>query len=244
MRDAVREGLVEVAPIVAGIIPFGLVAGAAAVEAGLGAEGGLSLSVLLFAGASQLAAIELLARDAPMLVVLVTVAVINLRMAMYSAALAPVFADQPLRRRLLIAYPLVDQAFALTVNRRTVHPRRPHTVAYYLAVGTFLWVNWQVMTLLGAVLGSTIPDWLPLEATIPLVFLAILVPAVTDRATLATAVVAGVVATVADGLPNNTGLLVGAFSGIAAGAAVALATDDGAGDAPAAAATDVPAGDA
>ena len=222
LRGALREGVLEVLPIVAGIIPFGLVAGAAAVDAGIGIEGGMALSLFVFAGASQLAAIELLARDAPLLIILLTVGVINLRMAMYSASLAPRLAHVSLPRRLLAAYPLTDQAFALTVMRVDANPSRPHRLAYYVGVAMPLWLNWQLMTAVGAVLGSTIPAWLPLEATIPLVFLAMLVPAITDRATLAAAVVSGVVATLAADLPNNIGLLVGAFSGIAAGTVVAL----------------------
>lgn len=229
---AFREGAVEVAPIVFGIIPFGLVAGAAAVDAGIGLEGAMALSTLVFAGASQLAAIDLLARDAPLLVILATVGVINLRMAMYSAALAPRLADVPLLRRLAAAYLLTDQAFALTATRVEQHPGRPHRLAYYVGVALPLWCNWQLMTAVGALVGTTIPDWLPLEATIPLVFLALLVPAITDRSTLVAAVVSGAVATLTAGLPNNLGLLVGAFSGIAAGTLVALrsgATEDGAG---------------
>lgn len=225
LRDAFHEGVLEVLPIVAGIIPFGLVAGAAAVDAGIGIEGGMALSVLVFAGASQLAAIDLFARDAPLLVVLLTVGVINLRMAMYSASLAPRLADVPLLRRMAASYFLVDQAYALTIMRVERHPGRGHRLAYYFGVALPLWVNWQLMTAVGALVGSTIPAWLPLEATIPLVFLAMLVPAVTDRATFAAAVVSGAVATVAAGLPNNTGLLVGAFSGIAVGALVALRTE-------------------
>ncbi len=225
LRGAFREGALEVLPIVAGIIPFGLVAGAAAVDAGLGIEGGMALSLLVFAGASQLAAIDLLARDAPLLIILLTVGVINLRMAMYSASLAPRLAHVPLLQRMAAAYFLVDQAYALTIMRVDRAPTRPHRIAYYAGVAAPLWINWQIMTAVGAVLGSTIPDWLPLEATIPLVFLAMLVPAITDRATLAAAVVSGVVATLAVGLPNNAGLLVGAFSGIAAGTLVALRTE-------------------
>lgn len=225
LRGAFREGALEVLPIVAGIIPFGLVAGAAAVDAGIGIEGGMALSLLLFAGASQLAAIDLLARDAPLLIILLTVGVINLRMSMYSASLAPRLAHVPLFQRLVAAYFLVDQAYALTIMRVDADPSRPHRLAYYAGVALPLWVNWQLMTAIGAVVGSTIPDWLPLEATIPLVFLAMLVPAITDRATLAAAVVSGVVATLAADLPNNTGLLVGAFSGIIAGSLVALRTE-------------------
>lgn len=221
---AFREGAVEVAPILVGIIPFGLVAGAAAVDAGIGLEGAMALSTIVFAGASQLAAIDLLARDAPLLVILATVGIINLRMAMYSAALAPRLAHVPLLRRLGAAYLLTDQAFALTATRVERHPGRSHRLAYYFGAAAPLWVNWQIMTAVGALLGTTIPDWLPLEATIPLVFLALLVPAITDRSTLAAAVVSGTVATLTAGLPNNLGLLVGAFSGIAVGTLVALRT--------------------
>lgn len=225
-RGAFVAGVRDVAPVVVGIIPFGLVAGAAAVDAGLGVEGAVALSTLVFAGASQLATIDLLARDAPTLVVLATVVIINLRMAMYSAALSPVLAYAPTRRRVGAAYLLVDQAFALTVGRDAMRPGAPHALAYYLGTGTLLWANWQAMTVVGALIGSSIPDWLPLSATIPLVFLALLVPAMSDRPTVVAGVVSGVVATLGAGLPANAGLLVGAFSGIAAGTVVALRAGD------------------
>jgi len=224
VRDAFVAGVRDVAPVVAGIIPFALVAGAAAVDAGLGVEGAVALSTLLFAGASQLATIDLFVRDAPTLVVLATVVIINLRMAMYSAALSPVLAYAPARQRVGAAYLLVDQVFALTVGRDTVQRGAPHALAYYLGTGTLLWLNWQVMTVIGALVGTSIPDWLPLSATIPLVFLALLVPAMSDRPTVVAGVVSGVVATLGAGLPANAGLLVGAFSGIAAGTVVALRT--------------------
>lgn len=225
-RAAVRDGVRDVLPIALGIIPFGLVVGVTAVEIGIGLEGGLATSLLIFAGASQLAAIDLLGRDAPMVVVIVTVAVINLRMAMYSAALAPQLGRFSRGRRLGAAYVLTDQAFALTVARDVRDPSPGwHRLGYYLGVAVPLWALWQVDTAVGAVIGAAIPDWLPLSAAIPLVFLALLVPAVTDRATLAAAVVSGSLATVAAGLPFNAGLLLGAFSGIVAGTVVALRVD-------------------
>lgn len=222
LRDALREGLVDVLPILAGMVPFGLVVGVASVEAGIGLEGAVTTSVLMFAGASQLAAIDLLGRDAQLLVVVLTATVINLRFAMYSAALAPVLGREPRWARAAGAYLLVDQVFALTVTRANQHPTRTHRMGYYAGVALPLWVNWQLLTVIGAVVGAAIPAWLPLEATIPLVFLALLVPAVTDRATLAAAVVGGLVATVGMNLPNNTGLLLGATSGIGAGTVVAI----------------------
>lgn len=225
-RTAVREGVRDVLPVAVGIVPFGLVAGAAAVESGLGTAGAVGLSVVVFAGAAQLAAIELFARDAPAVVVVLTVAVINLRMAMYSAAVAPVLAGHPRRHRLVAAYVLVDQVFAMLLDRQAADHSRWNRLGYYAGLGATLWLLWQVDTLVGAVVGASIPDWLPLEAALPLVFLALLVPAVTDRATLAAAVVSGTVATVAAGLPYNSGLLLGAVTGIVAGAVVALRGGD------------------
>jgi predicted branched-subunit amino acid permease len=221
-RTAFREGAVDVLPVAIGIIPFGLVAGAAAVEAGLGVEGGLGLSVIVFAGASQLAAIDLLAGGAPAVVIVLTVAIINLRTAMYSAAVAPVLAPHPRSRRMGAAYLLVDQVFAMLVDRDARDDTAWNRLGYYMGLGTTLWVLWQVDTVVGAVVGASIPDWLPLSAAPPLVFLAILVPAITGRATLAAALVGGTVATVGVDLPYNLGLLAGALSGIAVGTGVAL----------------------
>lgn len=224
-RAAVREGVVDVLPVAIGIIPFGLVAGAAAVEAGLGVDGGLGLSMIVFAGASQLAAIELFARDAPAVVVVLTVAIINLRMAMYSAAVAPVLARHPRRHRLAAAYVLVDQVFAMLLDRDAVDDGAWNRLGYYVGLGGTLWVLWQLDTLVGAVVGASIPDWLPLSAALPLVFLALLVPAVTDRATFAAAVVSGTIATIGVDLPYNSGLLIGAVSGILVGTLVSLRRD-------------------
>lgn len=224
-RDGFVEGMREIAPVAIGLIPFGLVVGVAAVENGLGIEGAMTASLLMFAGASQLAAMDLFGRDAPMIVIVLTVVVINARMAMYSAALAPVMAHEPMRRRSVVAYLLVDQCFAMTVGRDQREPGPGwHRYGYYVGIGVTLWVLWQINTLVGAVVGASIPDWLPLSAVIPFVFLAILVPAVTDRPTLSAAVVSGTVATLGAGLPANSGLLVGAVAGIAAGTVVSLRT--------------------
>ena len=59
-----RQGVRDVSPIIIGIVPFGLIAGAAGVEAGLSAAQTMGLSIFVFAGASQLAAIELFGQDA------------------------------------------------------------------------------------------------------------------------------------------------------------------------------------
>lgn len=215
--DALRRGAFDVAPIVAGVVPFGVVAGAAAVDAGYSWVEALGFSSLVFAGASQLAAIDLAGRGAPVVVAVATVLVINARMLMYGASLAPHLVAVPARRRAAAAYLLTDQAFALSTARYQDGLPASRRLAYFVGVALPLWLNWQLTTLLGAVVGASVPDGVPIEFAIPLTFLVLLVPSVTDRPTLVAALTGAVVAVVGAPLPANLGMLLGAVSGIVAG---------------------------
>lgn len=219
----VRRGVRDTLPLLLGVIPFGLVAGIAAVNAGLGLEHAIGFSVVVFAGASQLAAIELLGENSPLAVVVVTAVVINLRMMLYSASIAPHLRDQPARWKALMAYVLTDQAYALSIARY----RESGDIDrrwYYVAVAFSLWIVWQVTTIAGVLLGTGVPDAWGLEFAVPLVFLALLVPAMQDRATTGAGFAGGAIAVLAGGLPLNLGLLVGATAGISAGIVVERTT--------------------
>lgn len=209
------EGVRVVAPVLVGLTPFGLVAGATAVEAGLSWLQAVGLSVVVFAGASQLAAIGLLGAGAPLVVVVATILAINLRMSMYSASLAPYVREVPPARRSLVAYLLTDQAYALAVTK--FREEDVSRFAFFSGLGVPIWVVWQVSTVAGVLAGATLPAWLPLGFAVPLTFLALLVPAVEDRHTAVAAVVGGAVATAGAGLPFELGLLGGGLLGIAAG---------------------------
>jgi predicted branched-subunit amino acid permease len=195
------------------------VAGASAVEAGYGWTGALGFSVVVFAGASQLAAIDLLSGGSAIAVAVATAWLINLRMVMYSASLAPWLSHEPFRRRAGAAYLLTDQAYALSITHYSKGAPRPDRLRYYMGIALLLWVNWQATTLLGALVGKRIPDTIPLDFTSPLCFLVLIVPSVTDKPTAVAAVVGGVGAVVVAGTPLADGAIVlGAIAGIAAGA--------------------------
>jgi 4-azaleucine resistance transporter AzlC len=224
-RDLVA-GARDAVPVVLGVVPFALVAGYAAVEAGLSTAAAVGASVVVFAGASQLAAYELLGSDAPLAVVVLTAVVINLRMMMYSASLAPHLRDVGRRARAGAAYFLTDQAFALSVSRYREETGTDR-LAYYLGAAVLLWLCWQVGTVAGVALGTGVPPEWGLEFAAPLVFLALLVPALEDRPSVAAAVVAGAVALVGADAPLNVGLLLGATAGIATGLLVERRTGRG-----------------
>jgi 4-azaleucine resistance transporter AzlC len=223
-RADLRRGVRDVSPLLLGVAPFGLVAGIAAVDAGLSLPQAVGFSTIVFAGASQLAALDLLGQDARLSVVVLTAVVINLRMLMYSASIAPHFRDFRGTWKAGLAYLLTDQAYALSIatyrSEGSIDRR-----AYYLGVALTLWGVWQVTTVAGVFLGTGVPDRWGLEFAVPLVFLALLVPAMSDRPSTVAGVAGGAVAVLGAGLPLNLGLLVGATVGILAGFGVETVFD-------------------
>lgn len=219
-RETFTAGALAVSPMVPGVVPFGLVAGLTAMATGLTAAQAMTMSVTMFAGAAQLATLQLVAEGAVPAVIVLTALTINLRFAMYSASLAPHLYHLGPAWRLPLAYFLVDQNYALSINRFQYDDRGPDPYGhwYFLGGGVTMWLSWQTATLVGIFMGGGIPrDW-SLDFAIPLVFMAVLVPGLRHRFHVAAALTGGIVATAAGSLPFNLGLVTGALSGIAAGA--------------------------
>ena len=225
LSDA-RAGAAAVAPMVIGVIPFGLVAGATPVATGLGAGAALGFSTIVFAGASQLAAIDVLAGGGSVVVAVLAAWTINLRMLLYSASLAPYLAGEPRRRRLAAAYLLVDQVYAACISRWPEEDEPRRRIPFMVGAGLFLWAVWETSTLAGTVVGSALPDRIPLDFAVPLVFLVLLVPAVTSRPAVVAAVAGGVGAVLAaEAGAGGLAVMAGAVSGIAAGALAEVAQE-------------------
>lgn len=212
-----RRAVADATPIVLGYLPFGLIMGTTIARSPIHDAVGWASSPLMFAGASQLAAIELIDAGAGAVVVLATALVINLRHVMYSGGMAPWFRDAPTAFRVGAPYLLADPVYTMSALRFPDLPDARSRRQYYLGLGLFLLCGWLAMTAAGIVVGGALPDGLGLDLAVPLTFLALLVPAVEDRPTLVAALVGGLVAVVAHGLPLHLGLLAGAAAGIAAG---------------------------
>lgn len=215
---ALRWGIRATLPILLGVIPFGLISGVAAVGAGFSADVGMGLSLLVYAGASQLATIQLLSSGATILTILLTAVMINLRFVMYSASLAPHLQHLPVQWRCLLAYLLTDPAFALSMAHYELrHPQPREKVGYYLGVALVVWIAWQISTGIGVIVGRQVPPEWSLEFAIPLMFLSVVVPTIRDRPTLAAALTAGVLAVATADLPFNSGLILASVVGIGLG---------------------------
>lgn len=219
LSPAALAGARDVTPLLLGLVPFGLITGVTGAAAGIDAVDMVIMSAVVYAGASQLAAISLIGVSAAPWVVLLTVGLINLRFLMYSASLAPWVQRYPPLSRLLIAYLLVDHTYALSVTRYAVESEGFNRRDYYLGMGVVVWLQWVLMTALGAVLGTQLPAGLQLDFAVPLSFLALVVPLVTTRPTLAAAATGGALAILLVGLPFSLGLVVATLVGVAAGTA-------------------------
>ncbi|MDH4139437.1 MAG: AzlC family ABC transporter permease [Coriobacteriia bacterium] len=212
-------GARDVAAIVPGIIPFGLVAGAAVASAGFGLAEALGMSLLVNAGASQLAATSLFAEGASLVVVIGTALIVNARMFIYSTSLAPTISPLAGRLRPFLGHALIDQSYAATMtigrNREDVD-----LVHYYIGSWLCLASVWQVTNVLGVLAGSFIPAEWALDFAVPLVFLAMLVPTLRHRVDIETSLVAAFAAAVlVPLLPLQTGLPAAILLGMAWGAA-------------------------
>ena len=243
-REEFRAGVIAVTPLLVGVIPFGLVAGAAPVDANLGGAVALGLSTIVFAGASQLAMVDVLGGGGSVAVAVLTAWTINLRLMLYSASLSPFLARQSHAQRAGIAYVLTDQAYAVSITRwagggRGAEPER--RVPFYLGAAVALWVNWQICTIIGVLIGSAIPDSLPIEFAVPLVFLVLLVPTLTSSPTVVAAIFGGGAAVVCAQLGGeHLAIVAGAISGITAGVVAEYVRDGPAVSAPAPAPPDAP----
>jgi len=216
-RSTYAAGARAVLPILLGVAPFGLITGVAMVAGGITPWAAIAMSLLVFAGASMLAATQLLGTAAPVALIVLTVLFINLRFMMYSASLRPHLGGLPLRWRLLAACVLADNPYALSVARFTERPEMPGKLWFFLGASTTVWLVWQIALAAGALAGSGLPAAWRLEFAAPLAFIAMSVPLLRDRAMVAAALVAGTVVVLLHAMPLQLGLVFAALAGIGAG---------------------------
>jgi predicted branched-subunit amino acid permease len=234
-RAAFHAGQRAIVPSLPGSAAWGLVSGVAMVKGGLAVPWAITMSLIVYAGSAQLAALPLIAAGAPLWVIVATGFITNLRFVIYSAALRPYFAAEPFRVRAALGFFMTDFTFTLFM-RRAQEGTLPgeHRDAWVAGVCANNWLTWQTCAVTGIVAASYVPTEWGLEFTGTLALAALVGPALVVRPALIGAVVGAVVALLGHGLPFRLGLLCGAISGIvAATLADSLASREPAAGAPA-----------
>jgi 4-azaleucine resistance transporter AzlC len=219
-RSELWNGVRDTAPLLVGVAPFGLVFGALAINSRMSTVAAQAMSSLVFAGSAQFIAAQLVGAGASWLVILMVIVVVNLRHALYSASVAPYVRNLKRGWKVLLAYLLTDEAYAVAITHYVQEGDPANRHWYFLGVGAVLWGTWQISTAVGIFVGAQVPQNWPLGFILPLTFIALVVPALKDRASVAAAATAGIGGIVAVGLPFNTGLMVAALVGIVAGLCV------------------------
>jgi 4-azaleucine resistance transporter AzlC len=206
-------------PILVGVIPFGMIYGALALSAGLPAGPAQAMSSIIFAGSAQFVAAGLIGNQVPGLIIILTIAVVNLRHVLYSASMAPYTRHLRPVWKWILAYLLTDEAYAATINHYTQDDSVPLEFKhwFFLGAGLALWTCWQISTAIGIFLGTQIPSSWSLDFTISLTFIALVMPLLRDRASVVTALTSGVAALFFTHFPLKLGLIAAAFVGIAVG---------------------------
>jgi 4-azaleucine resistance transporter AzlC len=216
-RAAFKAGQRAILPSLPGSAAWGMISGVAMVKGGLAVPWAIMMSLLVYAGSAQLAALPLIAAGAPLWVIIATGLITNLRFVIYSAALRPHFANEALKLRAALGFFMTDFTFTLFMRRAQEGslPER-HRDAWFAGVCANNWLTWQTCAITGIVAASYVPMQWGLEFTGTLALVALVGPSLSVRPALVGAVFGAVVALLGHGLPFKLGLFCGAIAGIIA----------------------------
>jgi predicted branched-subunit amino acid permease len=221
-RREFASGAPAMLPIAAALAPFGLVCGVAAANAGASPLAAFGLSAIVFSGAAQIIITELYAAGAPAAVIVLTCFIIGLRLALYSAAVAPHVQSLPARWRNLLAYVVTDQVFAGSIRRLHESEDTGRAASHFLGGGATLWLGWQIADMAGYYAGHAIPVTWSLDFAVPLCFIALLAPLLREGPMIVAALVAAVSVVALDALPMRLSVITAGLAGIAAGTAIEI----------------------
>ena len=211
------SGFKDVVPLIIGAFPLGVIYGALAMKAGLSAPAAQSMSAFMFAGSAQFLIAQMAAASVPAIVMILAVAVINLRHALYGASVARYIQNLSPLWKSVLAFLLTDEAFVVVITNFEKEESTPLKRWYFLGAGLSMWLFWQIATAVGIFLGEIIPASWPLDFALPLSFIAMVVPALRDRASTGAALSAGIIAVLAFSLPYKLSIILAASVGILVG---------------------------
>jgi predicted branched-subunit amino acid permease len=174
-KQLLTRGMLDVAPHMLSVIPFGIICGAIGVDLGFNPYLVYGMSIIIFGGASQIVFLQLLSGGASSFIAVASVGIINTRHLLYGAVLSEYLEKLSLVKKFLISYFIVDQGFAESNKFFKKNRTEQHLHYHLVGTGCTLWICWQISTLAGIILGSFVPEELGLKFTIPLTFIAIIV---------------------------------------------------------------------
>lgn len=212
-EPAFGQGFRHMAPLAAGIGAWGLMTGVAMVKSGMSVVEAMAMTLLVYAGSSQLAAIPLLVAGAPAWVILATGFCVNLRFVVFSLHLRPYLMHMPRWRRMTHGYLTADLSYAVFTGRyptpAATDAGRREQEAYLTGGYCVTWLSWMGLSLLGIALANLIPQAWGLGFAGVLSLVGILCSMATTRLRVLAAAIAGATAVAAYALPLKLNIVTG-----------------------------------
>ena len=212
-----RRGFTETIAPSLGIAAWGLVTGVAMVKSGLSLPLAILMTMVVFAGSAQLAALPLIVAGAPLWVLWATAFCVNLRFVIYSAHWRRYFGHLPRAQRVLLGYLAVDLSYVLFARRFPNPTPQPEQLPYFWGSAAWNWLSWQGASLLGIVLADRVPTEWGLGFAGVLALLGITYSLLSDRKTWIAAGVAAFVAVATFALPLKLNIVTAIAAAVAAG---------------------------
>ena len=213
------EGAKDTFPLVVGAIPFGIIFGTLSATAGLSFGATMGMSLFVFAGSSQFVCVGLVTAGTAWPMIVLTTFVVNLRHMLYGATMVPFYKNLNPFWKMVLAFGLTDETFAVAISRYTQTDGVRGKQYYNLGSMVFMYTNWNMCTLIGLTAGKTFPgisQW-GLDFAMPATFIGIVIPYLVSKPMWASVVAAGTVSIMAGGLPHKLGLILAALAGVVVG---------------------------
>ncbi len=212
-----RRGVIEMTPVSLGIAAWGLVTGVAMVKSGLSLGLALAMSLMVFAGSVQLAALPLMVLGAPFWVICATAFCVNLRFVIFSTQWRPFFIRFPRWQRVALGYFCADLNYVTFMKRFQEPAVGEGQIEYFAGTAVVSWATWQLPSIVGIVLADVVPtDWGLAFAGV-LALLGLTYSLLSDKATVVAALVAGGAAVAAFALPFHLYIVVAIAAAVCAG---------------------------
>ena len=212
-----KNGCLQEIPLQLGVFPFGIAYGILGIEVGLTNIQTFLLSIIIFAGVSQIVFAQLVSTFTPSFMIVGTIGIVNLRHILYGVSLSSYLKKLSLKWRIILSYLITDEAFAISYKRFSEEKKTKYMHFHLLGSGITLWISWQISTLIGIFIGPSIPISLNLEYVIPLSFIAIVVVSINTKIKLIVFIMSALFSILLRDLPWNLWIITSALISIIIG---------------------------
>jgi predicted branched-subunit amino acid permease len=212
-HESLFTGVRSMAPMLLAYSPYALVIGSAVARID-DPLAGWSGSWIIYGGSAHLAALKGIS-DGAFATAIAVALLVNLRLLVYSASIAPRWREQPVWFRVVGAAFLIDPTWALAEQHAATGASAESQRRFFLGAGITLGIWWVALIGVGAVIGDRLPH-VGLELVAPICLMSLIGPRIRNRSNRWAAVAAAGTALIASRAPAGTGLMLAIVAGCVA----------------------------